>query len=213
VFALNDAAGLVVCSGPRGGQPRYPFPYVHEVFTGVEYQVAAHLIYEGMVEEGLALVRSARERYDGERRNPWNEIECGHHYARAMSSWSLLLALSGYRYSAPTRSLSFAPRLRPADFRCFFTAGEAWGSYAQRLDGRKQAHTLDVCWGRLSLERLGFPRLTEGARPQLERLAGPAGDLEGRLIVDASALTAELARPLTLQAGDRLVVDVGTPGR
>jgi non-lysosomal glucosylceramidase len=211
VFALNDEAGLILCSWPHGGRPRYPFPYADEVWTGIEYQVAAHLIYEGMVEEGLTLARCARERYDGERRNPWDEIECGHHYARAMSSWSLLLALSGYRYSAPTRSLSFAPRLRPDDFRCFFTAGEAWGSYAQRLDGRKQAHTLDVCWGHLSLERLGFPRLMEGARPQLERLDGPGGDLEGRLVVDASALTLELARPLTLQAGERLVVYVGTP--
>jgi len=211
VFALNDEAGLVVCSWPHGGRPRYPFPYVHEVFTGIEYQVAAHLIYEGMVEEGLALVQSARERYDGECRNPWNEIECGHHYARAMSSWSLLLALSGYHYSAPTRSLSFAPRLRPEDFRCFFTAGEAWGSYAQRRDGRKQVHTLDLCWGRLTLERLGFPRLTEEVRPQLRRLTGPAGDLEGRFAVSDSTLTVELARPLTLEVGDHLVVEVGTP--
>jgi hypothetical protein len=213
VFALNDEAGLLLCSWPRGGQPRYPFPYVHEVFTGIEYQVAAHLMYEGMVEEGLTLVRCARERYDGERRNPWDEIECGHHYARAMSSWSLLLALSGCLHSAPNRSMTFAPRLQPEDFRCFFTAGEAWGSYAQRLDGRQQVHRLDLCWGRLTLERLGFPRLTEKGRPQLERLAGPAGDLEGRLIVDASALTVELARPPTLQAGDRLVVYVGTPAR
>jgi uncharacterized protein (DUF608 family) len=211
VFALNDEAGLLLCSWPRGGQPRYPFPYVHEVFTGIEYQVAAHLIYEGMVEEGLTLVRCARERYDGERRNPWDEIECGHHYARAMSSWSLLLALSGCLHSAPNRSLTFAPRLQPEDFRCFFTAGEAWGSYAQRLDGRQQVHRLDLCWGRLTLERLGFPRLTEKGRPQLERLAGPAGDLGGRLVVGDGTLTVDLPRPLTLQAGDRLVVEVGTP--
>jgi uncharacterized protein (DUF608 family) len=211
VFALNDEAGLVLCSWPRGGKPRYPFPYVDEVFTGIEYQVGAHLIYEGMVEEGLTLVRCARERYDGERRNPWDELECGHHYVRAMSSWSLLLALSGYHYSAPARSLSFAPRLRPEDFRCFFTAGEAWGSYVQRLDGRKQVHTLDLCWGSLTLERLGFPRLTEEAQPQLERVAGPTGDLGGRLALSDSTLTMKLAQPLTLEAGDHLVVEVGTP--
>jgi len=130
-----------------------------------------------------------------------------------MSSWSLLLALSGYHYSAPARSLSFAPRLRPEDFRCFFTAGEAWGGYAQRLDGRKQVHTLDLCWGSLTLERLGFPRLTVEARPQLQRLAGPAGDLGGRLAVSDSTLTVELAGPLTLEAGDHLVVEVGTPAQ
>ena len=79
MYALNDEAGLVLCSWPHSGRPRYPFPYAHEVWTGIEYQVAAHLIWEGLLTEGLTLVRSARERYDGERRNPWDEIECGHH--------------------------------------------------------------------------------------------------------------------------------------
>ena len=86
--------------------------------------MAAHLIYEGMVEEGLALVRAVRDRYDGRRRNPWNEVECGSHYARAMSSWSLLLALSGFHYSGPERRIEFAPQLNARAFRSFFsTAG------------------------------------------------------------------------------------------
>ncbi len=92
--------------------------YSDEVWTGIEYQVAAHMIYEGLIEDGLALVKAARERYDGLprppiQRNPWNEIECGGHYARAMSSWSLLLALSGWEYDGPGQSLRFTPRHTP----------------------------------------------------------------------------------------------------
>ena len=108
-YALNEEAGLLLCTWPHGGRPKYPFPYADEVWTGVEYQVAAHLIYEGLVDEGLLVVDAVRARHDGVRRNPWNEFECGHHYARAMASWSVLLALSGYHFSALEQKLRFAP--------------------------------------------------------------------------------------------------------
>src|SRR5262249_51582256 len=138
-YALNDEAGLLLCTWPRGGRPAYPFPYADEVWTGIEYQVAAHCIYEGLVEEGLAIVRGVRARHDGARRNPWDEFECGHHYARAMASWSLLLALSGYHYSAPEGRLCFAPvaaAVPPGgEFRCLFTTGGAWGTFVLRPDG------------------------------------------------------------------------------
>ena len=126
-----------------------------------------------------------------------------------MSSWSLLLALSGYRYSAPRRSLGFAPRLWAEDFRCFFTAGEAWGSYAQHHDGSRQSHELDLRWGSLILERLGVPRLAEGFSPRLLRLAAAGAELEGSLVVDGEALRSELAPPVTLHAGDRLLLEIG----
>ncbi len=208
VYALNDEAGLVLCSWPQGGRPRYPFPYAHEVWTGIEYHVAAHLIWEGLLDEGLTIVRSARERYDGERRNPWNEVECGSHYARAMSSWSLLLALSGYRYSAPERSLAFAPRLSTDDFRCFFTAGESWGRYAQRRDGSKQTHALDLLYGSLLLERLGVPRLVDGGAARVDQLSVAGSDVEGRLTVDDEGLSVEFTRPVALGAGDSLHIDI-----
>jgi uncharacterized protein (DUF608 family) len=94
-YALGDEKGLLLCSWPKGGRPPLPFVYSDEVWTGIEYQVASHLIYEGLLEEGLSIVKAVRDRYDGLRRNPWDEVECGHHYARAMSSWGVLLALSG----------------------------------------------------------------------------------------------------------------------
>src|SRR5262249_1722028 len=78
-YAPEARGGLVLCSWPHGGRPRRPFLYADEVFSGVEYQVAAHLIYEGFVDDGLEIVRAVRARHDGYRRSPWNEAEAGYH--------------------------------------------------------------------------------------------------------------------------------------
>src|SRR5262245_58559289 len=96
-------------------------------WTGVEFQVAAHLFMEGRSEAALRIVRAVRDRHDGRRRNPWDEVECGHHYARALSSWSLLAAISGARVNLAERRLKFLPRTTAARFRCLFTSGTAWG--------------------------------------------------------------------------------------
>ena len=151
VYALQDEAGLVLCSWPRGNRPPLPFIYCDEVWSGVEYEVAAHLIYEGMLAEGLRLVRAVRARHDGIRRNPWDECECGHHYARAMASWSLVQALSGARYSAVEQSLVFDPKLR-LPMKCVFAAGTAWGT--ARITAKEAA--IDVRYGSLSLRRMGL---------------------------------------------------------
>jgi non-lysosomal glucosylceramidase len=134
-YVLNDDQGLIMCSWPRGGRPRFPFPYSDEVWTGVEYHVAAHLIYVGEAEAGLRLVRAVRDRHDGEARNPWDEVECGHHYARAMSSWALLPALSGFTCDAAEGWVRFD--LRPEATQgeigeVPWSNGRAWGIYRQR---------------------------------------------------------------------------------
>lgn len=138
VYTLNDEAGLLLCSWPHGGRPRLPFPYADEVWTGIEYQVAAHLILEGWLAEGLELVEALRERHDGLRRNPWNEVECGNHYARSMASWALLLALSGMQIDALTGETTFAPaaELLPDQepFQVFWSDGRSWGIYRQAWD-------------------------------------------------------------------------------
>ena len=137
-YVLNDEDGLILCSWPDGKRPNFPFVYSDEVWTGVEYHVAAHLIYEGLLDEGLTLVRAVHARHDGIRRNPWDEVECGHHYARSMSSWALLLALSGAHADLGRGRLSFDPVLKaspdPMTFRTFWSTGRAWGTYTQRKD-------------------------------------------------------------------------------
>ena len=154
-YALNDEKGLLLCSWPNGGRPPLPFPYSDEVWTGIEYQVASHLIYEGLVEEGLTVVKGVRDRYDGLRRNPWNEVECGHHYARAMSSWGVLLALSGCSYSGPEMRMDFDPKINAEDFRTVWTAGSGWGVYTQKAaEGQPFAVGIETKSGAVELKNL-----------------------------------------------------------
>ena len=147
-YAMGHEAGLLLCSWPRGGKPTLPFPYSDEVWTGIEYQVAAHLIAEGMVNEGLTLVRAVRARHEGHVRNPFNEYECGNYYARAMASYALIQALSGFRYSKVERTLWFGPRLAQRPFRTFFSTAGAFGTIT--LD--RHALTIDVIEGELRVE-------------------------------------------------------------
>jgi hypothetical protein len=130
-YACGNEGGLLLCSWPRGGEPSLPFVYSNEVWTGIEYQVASHLIMEGRVDEGLEIVRTCRRRYDGRTRNPFDEIECGHWYARALASYALLQALSGARYDAVEKKLQLRPAA-PGDFRAFLATATGFGTVGIR---------------------------------------------------------------------------------
>lgn len=132
-YALNDEAGLVLCTWPKSGEPRLPFIYSDEVWAGVEYQVAAHLIYEGFQEEGLEIVRAVRSRYDGYIRNPFCEVECGNHYVRSMASYMFLTALTGFSCDMSENKIGFRPRYAQEKFQAFFSTGKAWGILRQEL--------------------------------------------------------------------------------
>lgn len=122
VFAVPDEPGLILCSWPNGGRPLFPFVYSDEVWTGIEYQVATHLAFEGRVAETLEIVKGIRKRYDGTRRNPWNEFECGSHYARALAAYGLALALPGFEYDAVERTVAVEK-----EGRYFFSTPHGWG--------------------------------------------------------------------------------------
>jgi hypothetical protein len=130
-YACGGEGGLLLCTWPKGGAPSLPFVYSNEVWTGIEYQVASHLMLMGKVDEGLEVVRLCRDRYDGRVRNPFNEYECGHWYARAMSSYALLQGLTGARYDAVDKVLHLRPRLR-GDFRAFLAVAGGYGTVGVR---------------------------------------------------------------------------------
>ncbi|MBI5281136.1 MAG: hypothetical protein HY858_05585 [Candidatus Solibacter usitatus] len=155
IFALNDEAALLVCDYGKGARPRIPFPYYAELFTGLEWSVASHMLYAGMIAQGLECIESVRRRYDGQRRNPWNEAECGHHYARAMAAWSPVLALSGFDYHAPSRRLAVKPRRRVSPFRCFWSTATGWGSFEL---GEKLTLTVEAGW--LEVREVALPSRT-----------------------------------------------------
>jgi uncharacterized protein (DUF608 family) len=148
-YALNDESALIVCDYTKPQRPLIPFPYYAEAWTGLEYPAAAHMLYAGLIREGLECVRNSRARYDGEKRNPWDEAECGHHYARAMSAWSVLLAASGFRYDGRTASVVAVPRLGGGQFRCFWSTGTGWGTFSSSRTAAGASLTLSVLDGEL----------------------------------------------------------------
>jgi hypothetical protein len=185
--------------------------YADEVWTGIEYQVAAHLVYEGHVAEGLAIVRGVRDRYDGHRRNPWNEVECGSHYARALASWSELLALSGFSWSAPELRLGFAPRVSEGDFRCFFSAGAGWGVFSQRIAPREGfTAAVAVRYGEVRLRHLRLANTPRWPGATLRSATGPgAAAIAGASVrLDGNILAIDLGSEVVVGEGQVLKVDV-----
>jgi uncharacterized protein (DUF608 family) len=210
-FAGVKDKGLIVCTWPKGGRPGNVMLYSDEVWTGIEYQAAAHLIYEGLVEEGFAIVKAARDRYDGIprppiQRNPWNEIECGGHYARAMSSWSLLLALSGWEYDGPRQALRLTPRHTPENFKGFFTGPEGWGSLRQSREGAAQRNELSVRAGRLAVTEI---TLNPTAAPKQVKVECAGKTIRSTFSFNAGVVVISLRRPVVAEAGQALVVRLG----
>ncbi len=150
-FAFGQDGGLLLCSWPKGGALSLPFPYGNEVWTGIEYQVASHLMLKGLVEEGLDIVRAARDRYDGRFRDPFDEYECGHWYARAMSSYGLLQGLSGARYDAVEKVLYLQPSIK-GDFAAFLSTETGYGVVGVR-NGQP---FLDVKRGEIPVARIAY---------------------------------------------------------
>lgn len=155
VFCLNDEAGTVIFHWPdHVYRPVVPIPYAGEVFTGFEYAAAAHMVQEGMVEEGMTLVEAVRNRFDGERRNPWNEFECGSNYARSMASYALLNAFSGFQFDMTRGMMGFDPVTTiEGRFRCFWSLDSAWGMF--EMD--EKSVELSVLYGKLTLRELHVP--------------------------------------------------------
>ncbi len=122
-YVLGDEAGLLMASWPKG-RLKVPFPYFSEAMTGFEYTAAVGMLYEGMTDDGLKCIDAIRTRYDGKKRNPFNEPECGYHYARSMTSWSALIAVSDFHYSGVSKKMSFTAR--PGVY--FWSNGSAWGT-------------------------------------------------------------------------------------
>ncbi|MFC1620474.1 GH116 family glycosyl-hydrolase [Candidatus Neomarinimicrobiota bacterium] len=200
IYALNDEQGLLLCSWPKGNRPALPFIYSDEVWTGIEYQVAASLIYSGHINEGLTIVKAVRDRYNGLNRNPWDEFECGHHYSRAMSSWAVMLALSGYQYDGVNHSISFSPRINQKNFKTFWSSGHGWGSFT--LDGKTMI--LKVEYGSLKVSKFGIS--DEYKFKSLADIRGKSSEMQTRLDKEDGLLCVLFENLIELNQGDELVL-------
>lgn len=207
-YAMAGEGGLILCTWPRGDAARCPGGfdmYFNECMNGFEHQVAGHMIWEGMSQEGLAIERMLHDRYHASRRNPWNEVECGDHYARSMASYGVFLAACGYAYHGPKGYLSFAPRITPENFRAPFTVADGWGTFSQQRDAKSQRETLELKWGKLRLRTLAFElpikAQLKSAQVTLGRVELPATHR-----LDGNRVVIDLASEATLNAGDVLEV-------
>ena len=156
VFSLNDESGAIICDYPKGAyKPTIPVPYCEETMHGFEYQLAGLLISEGMIEEGMSIVKSVRDRYNGSNRNPFNEIECGSNYARSMASFALIPLLSGFVFDLPHGTIGFDPKVSKENFSCIWSLGTGWGTYTKN----KNTTQIKLISGKLSLTAIKLPYL------------------------------------------------------
>ena len=146
VYACGKEGGLLLCTWPKGGMLSLPFVYSNEVWTGIEYQVASHLMMKGEVEKGLDIVRECRKRYDGRVRNPFDEIECGHWYARAMASYGMLQGLTGIRYDAVDKTMYIDSKI--GDFKCFISTNTGFGT-VELKDGKP---SINIAYGTIDIK-------------------------------------------------------------
>jgi non-lysosomal glucosylceramidase len=204
-YALNGEAAVVVCDYGKAPRPHIPFPYYAEAWTGLEHSTAALMFYSGMVAQGVEYVENLRARFDGVKRNPWDEAECGHHYARAMSSWSSVVALSGFHYEGDRALVRVLPRLPQDNFQCFWSTGTGWGTYALR---RSQSGSVQ-----LSVHVLGgtLPCKSYALAASGSRATAQVGGktTEARLVKSKEHVTVELADMVALREGEELVVAIG----
>jgi hypothetical protein len=167
--------------------------------NGFEYQVAGHMIWEGMVQEGLAVTRAVHDRYHASKRNPWNEVECGDHYARSMASYGVFLAACGFEYHGPKQHIGFAPKLTPENFKCAFTSAEGWGSLSQNRNAKAQTNRIEVKWGGLRLKTLAFELPPGVALKAATVLVGPQR-ITAKAVQTGQRVELTLAKEVTLQA-------------
>lgn len=161
-YALAGEGGMVMNTNPRNEEKPYgenttwQLGYFHECMSGFEHQVASHMMAEGMTDEALVLTRMIHDRYHAAKRNPFNEIECSDHYARAMASYGTFISACGFDYHGPNGFIKFAPTLNPQNCKVPYTAASGWGSYEQNQNEQKFTAKLHVAYGSLRLKKMAI---------------------------------------------------------
>jgi hypothetical protein len=218
-FATSGEPAMIMCTFPHGGAqqangspPTWQASYFNESWTGQEHQLAAHMIYDGLVDQGMTVMSAVRNRYDAAKRNPYNEIECSEHYARAMAAFGVFLAACGYSYHGPLGRLSFAPKISPQDFAAAFTGAQGWGLYRQRREPGRQACAVQIRYGQLTVRTLGL-ELAEPPDPARLRVTarGTGGPVRvASVTVNGTQVDVTFMSPAVITAGRQLEVEAVT---
>ena len=154
LFAMNDEGGTVICSYPFSVEkPKNPIPYSEEIMSGFEYAFAGILMHYGYMDEALNVMRTARARYNGNNRNPWNDAECGHNYARSMAAYALIPIMSGFVADLPHKKMTFDPIGSKDRFKAVWSVATAWGDFELKRDKA----VLRIYKGKITLKELDLP--------------------------------------------------------
>jgi non-lysosomal glucosylceramidase len=212
-YALAGEGGMVMNTNPRdevqpyGEDPAaWQLGYFHECMTGFEHQVASHMMAEGMTDEALALTRAVHDRYHAAKRNPFNEIECSDHYARAMASYGTFITACGFEYHGPEGYIRFAPAFEADAFRAAFVTAAGWGAYRQQRSAGSQQHELALKYGSLALRSLRFE--TPGKKAVTVKVTLSGRQLPATFTQEGDAVTITLARKAHMAANNVLQVHI-----
>jgi uncharacterized protein (DUF608 family) len=214
-YAAAGDAGLIMCSWPKGDKnpafkKHWQYGYFNECMTGFEYQAAAHMVWEGIdqpdvLHNGLAVARAIHDRYDARMRNPYNEIECSDHYARAMASYGVFQAACGFNCHGPAGHVEFAPRLTPERFKAPFVTAQGWGTYDQQRSAQSLTARVSVRYGTLHLKTVTVD-IGTGRTVDAVTVTVPGRNVSAGVTVDGRRATVTLEHPVTIGAEETIAL-------
>lgn len=214
-YAMPGEGGLLMCTWPKGGADAaagkggdsWAAGYFNECMSGFEHQVASHMIHEGLITEGLAVTRMIHDRHHARLRNPYNEVECSNHYARAMACYGSFVTITGFEHDGPRGRVAWAPRLTPDDFKAAFICAGGWGQFRQQRLAAVHRQELEVRWGTVRLSAIDVqPR--EGWTPRTAVAEVGGRPIACVLTRTPDRCTVRLEAPLDLARGQTLRVEL-----
>ena len=212
-YALAGEGGMIMNTNPAneakpyGENVTWQLGYFHECMSGFEHQVASHMMAEGMTDEAMVMTRMIHDRYHAYKRNPFNEVECSDHYARAMASYGTFVTACGFEYHGPKGYIGFAPKWSAENFKAPFVTSKGWGSYSQKKEGSKQVHRFDLKYGSLQLRKVRLEKLNNQLAKKVSLIIGTQ-KLPIQFKQEGTVLLIELNKPLLLQTNQRLIIHI-----
>ena len=214
-YVLPGEGGIMINTNPKnedkpyGEQVTWQVEYFHECQSGYEHEVIAHFMAEGMIMESLVAYHAIYSRYSAAKRNPYNEIECSDHYARAMASYGTFINACGFEYHGPKKHIAFNPRLNPEDFNSAFTSAEGWGTYRQKYEDTKQHHAILLTFGKLDLKSAEFG-IKKGSLITKVNASVDQKSIGNKFKVSNDRLHIEFDEDVSIQKGHELVINLDT---
>jgi non-lysosomal glucosylceramidase len=210
-YALAGEGGMIMNTNPKdeakpyGEDVTWQVGYFNECMSGFEHQVASHMMAEGMTDEALVLSRTIHDRYHAYKRNPFNEIECSDHYARAMASYGTFVTACGFEYHGPRGYISFAPKWDKENFKAPFITAKGWGSYSQKIQNGKQVYHFEVKYGSLRLHKINLQTIGELSTKKVVAVIGTQ-KIKLKHQQNENKILLEFLKPLQIQTNQTLII-------